>query len=73
MVVSELIDMELITHEREILAECKNEVLYVCHYRVLYNAFVYVLWISLVKFLDIDKIKQIVVLEHGYGFQCMAG
>ena len=31
-------------------------------------ALVDVLWISLVKFFYIDEVKQVIVLEHGYGF-----
>ena len=71
MVMSELVYMHLITHKRKVLAEPKNEVLNIRDYRIFYNPLVNVLWISFVKFLYIDEVKQVIVLEHGYCLQSM--
>ena len=51
------------------LPKSHDEVLDVLNNAVLYDSFIYILRITHPKFLNIDKVEQIFILEHFYSLQ----
>ena len=67
----ELVDMHLVAHKGKVLTKRQNEILDIRHYRVLYDTLINVLWVSLTKFFHIDKVEQVIILEHRYSLGCI--
>ena len=64
MVFPERLQMILVTDESEVLSECEDEILHVVDDGILYRALVHVLAVADAKFLHVDEVEEILVLER---------
>lgn len=69
IVVPEFFQMVLVADKSEVSPKSHDEILDIVNNRVFYDPFVNILLVTYTQLLDIDKIEQVLVLEHANRLQ----